>query len=223
MLKEGYIDESRHAMLISVLNENVEKGSIQVDKLNSIIGQFFNNKQFKPIVLRQSVVSTNTVKDYAEKYNVSLGKMIFIKNLMILNPEFELEELVDLSIEELIKISRETGLDLRKIVDIDEDLLDDDMDEYEDDLDDDQDDHKEDDNNQVVKDRQVKKHISIDEAKAIALSLANGKITDLDLDEDDGRLIYEIEIDAYTGKVIEHDIDDDLDDDDWRDNDRYGD
>ena len=60
--------------------------------------------------------------------------------------------------------------------------------------------------------------ISSDQAKKIALNKVNGKIVEFELDEDDGRLIYEIEIkkdgreynleiDAYTGKIIEFEID----------------
>lgn len=225
MLKEGYIDKDRHAMLVSVLNENIDKGKSQVHKLNEIIRDFFKEEEFKPVVLRQSIVTTGTIEEYAKKYNISIGKMTFIKNLLILNPDFELEELIDLSIEELIKISRDTGLDLSKIVDIDDDLIEDDLDDP-DDIDDveDRDDDRgyEDDD---WDDDDYKKYgnksniISAEKAKSIALGLANGKITDFELDEDDGRLIYkveikakglehEIEIDAHTGKVLEHEIDD---------------
>ncbi|PWU70146.1 PepSY domain-containing protein [Gracilibacillus dipsosauri] len=55
--------------------------------------------------------------------------------------------------------------------------------------------------------------ISYDEAKKIALEEYNGTITDFELDEDDGKSVYEIEvqtkseevdleIDAYTGDII---------------------
>lgn len=61
--------------------------------------------------------------------------------------------------------------------------------------------------------------IDVSEASKIALNQFSGKITDLELDEDDGRLIYEIEIeagdreaeieiDAITGEVLVIDIDD---------------
>ncbi|SES22034.1 Peptidase propeptide and YPEB domain-containing protein [Gracilibacillus ureilyticus] len=64
--------------------------------------------------------------------------------------------------------------------------------------------------------------ISAEKAKSIALEQHNGTITDFELDEDDGRMLYEmeihtatnevdIEIDAYTGSVISISVDD-LDD-----------
>lgn len=65
------------------------------------------------------------------------------------------------------------------------------------------------------------KMISEQQAKNIALAKASGTITDFELDEDDNRLVYEIEIhngkmeyefkiDAYTGAIVEYQ--EDLDD-----------
>ncbi|MFD2043874.1 PepSY domain-containing protein [Ornithinibacillus salinisoli] len=63
--------------------------------------------------------------------------------------------------------------------------------------------------------------IDTDTAKSIALKEFPGTVTELELDEDDGRLIYEIEIetvsgeaefeiDAYTGEILVISIDSDL-------------
>lgn len=64
--------------------------------------------------------------------------------------------------------------------------------------------------------------ISRDEAVAIAMKQASGTVTDVELDDDDGRKVYEIEIhdgtfeydfdiDAFTGKVLKFDKDRDDD------------
>jgi len=73
---------------------------------------------------------------------------------------------------------------------------------------------------------QQKQIIGLDRAKSIALGLVRGEIKSIELDDDDDDMEYkieivsegreyEIEIDAYTGKVLEFEIDD-LDDD-WVD------
>lgn len=69
--------------------------------------------------------------------------------------------------------------------------------------------------------------ISDEKAKQLAEKAVNGTVTELELDEDDGQFVYElelitnkgeadVEIDAITGKVIEinfdHEDDDNLDD-----------
>jgi uncharacterized membrane protein YkoI len=79
--------------------------------------------------------------------------------------------------------------------------------------DDDYDDHYDD--NVIVTDG---KFITKEAAVEIALKQAKGKVTSVELDEDDGRVHYEIEIrkgnveydleiDAITGKVLEIDVD----------------
>ncbi|SDR05862.1 PepSY domain-containing protein [Virgibacillus salinus] len=77
--------------------------------------------------------------------------------------------------------------------------------------------------------------IDIDKAKEIALSAFSGTIVSIELDEDDGRLLYEmemdtnkreaeIEIDAYTGEVLVLDIESKDSDDAANDsNDNYDD
>ncbi|PAV30689.1 hypothetical protein CIL05_06195 [Virgibacillus profundi] len=66
--------------------------------------------------------------------------------------------------------------------------------------------------------------IGIEKAEEVALKEFAGTITDLELDEDDGRLVYEIEIengkkeadfeiDALTGEILEMEIDLEEDDD----------
>ncbi|GGN58717.1 PepSY domain-containing protein [Oceanobacillus indicireducens] len=68
--------------------------------------------------------------------------------------------------------------------------------------------------------------LSIEEVKQIALTEFEGKVTEIELDKDDGRLIYEvelrdgtheaeIELDAMTGEIIEVEIE--QDDDSWDD------
>lgn len=67
--------------------------------------------------------------------------------------------------------------------------------------------------------------ISENKAKEIALGQFDGTVAEIELDEDDGKYVYEvevenqngeatIEIDAYTGKVVLLDIESEVDDDD---------
>lgn len=109
--------------MVSVLDGDGDKGSQKIAKINGIINSHLKDKNINPIILGQSIAGFDTIKEFAEKYNISIGKMTFIRNLMILNPDFELEDLVHLSLEELLELSRELGLDLNKIIDYDEDIL----------------------------------------------------------------------------------------------------
>jgi uncharacterized membrane protein YkoI len=77
-----------------------------------------------------------------------------------------------------------------------------------------------DDNDDDNKLQNVSPKISLEEAKKIALAEIKGTVTEAELDDDDNRLLYEIEIltsnhreaevkvDATTGKVLKAEIDD---------------
>lgn len=72
--------------------------------------------------------------------------------------------------------------------------------------------------------------LSVNEIKAKALSIVNGKIVEIDFENDDNRSYYEVEIitnnaeyelklDAYSGALLEKEVDDLDDDDRWDDDD----
>lgn len=115
MFVEGYIDE-REYMLLSISNKDAEKSYIQRSTIDSTIHNYLRKRSIDPIILSQKFEETSTVEKYAKEYGVSVGKITFIRNLIILDPDLKLEELVNLSIGELVTLSQSTGLDLNKII-----------------------------------------------------------------------------------------------------------
>ncbi|NLJ57917.1 MAG: PepSY domain-containing protein [Tissierellia bacterium] len=202
MLDEGYIDKEHEFLLLSVYNKNDSKAEQQKQNLDKSIHQYLQAKELEPIILSQKLSNTSTIERYAKEYGISVSKMTFIRNLIILNPDLQTEDLVDLGIEELVSLSQGMGIELDKIIDSS------DFDK--------------------IKNLQTEpiiepeyepepELISLEQARTIALSVADGVITDLDFDDDDleyeveiqvGDLEYEITIDARTGEIIEIEIDD---------------
>lgn len=115
LVDKNYINDEE-IMLVSVYNKNLDKSKKQATELNDIIHNKLLNIKKNPVLLTQSLDKSNTVDDYAQKYGVSVGKMTFIRNMIILNPELKTEELVNLSLAELIEISRNTGIDIERIL-----------------------------------------------------------------------------------------------------------
>ena len=150
------------------------------------------------IVLAQKLDNTSTIEKYAQEYGISVSKMTFIRNMIILNPELETKALVNLSIGELVRLSQGMGLKLDKIIDSE------DLEKVE----------------PLLPEQETEKTgeiISSDQARSIALSAVKGTITDFDFDEDDleyeveieaGELEYEIIIDAKTGAILKVEVDD---------------
>jgi len=222
MMDESYLVKDREYLLLSVYNKDENKAEQQKQSLDRRIHEHLQEKELQPIVLLQKLDKTSTIEKYAEEYGISISRMTFIRNLIILNPELKPETLVGLSIGELVRLSQGMELELDKIIDsTDFDKLQpiipgpepetepglppDDLpsdDPAQDDLpkddlppDDQSDDIPKGDltDDDLPRQPDVQdKLIGPDKAKQIALSVAKGTITDFDFDEDD--LEYEVEI-----------------------------
>ena len=223
MIDLDYIESSEDYILLSVYNKNQEKQSTQQRRLNTSIRNYIEKEELLPIILIQNLEKTSTIEKYANEYGISLSKMTFIRNMIVLNPELEVEDLVDSSLKELIIISQSMELNLKNIIESDdferipeynpiENNDHEDIESNKDNLD------TGNDSSNLLE----KRIISVEEARRIALSLTGGgtiKSVNLDDDDDDDEaeyeieiikdgIEYEIEIDAYTGRILDFDKDD---------------
>ncbi len=229
MMNERYLSREREILLLSIYNKNQNKAEQQKQILDERIHEHLQAKELQPIVLLQKLDNTTTIEKYARMYGISVSKMTFIRNLIILNPELQPEDLAGLSIEELVRLSQSMEIDLEKIIesaDIDRirtPLPEPDPEESPDitspnqEVDNGDDDHDDDDDDNDDHDDDDYDFISSEKARSIALSVADGTITDFEFDDDDLEYVveievedleYEITIDARTGEIIEIEIDD---------------
>ena len=224
-IDKGYLDQSHNTILISIRNENEEKSKEQKERLNTKVKEYLEDKNIKPVVLAQSIKEEDD--DFDETYEISEGRLIFIEKLIRANENFKIQDLVDLSLEELVTLAEDNNIDVKSIIDDyyddmdDYDMVDDDDDMDDEDDDDDMDDDEMDDEDLITRER----------AEEIAIDrVGGGEVEEIELDEDDGRYKYEIEvkhngyeyeleIDARNGDIIEFERDDMDDDDDMDDED----
>ncbi|NLN42356.1 MAG: hypothetical protein GX160_10370 [Clostridiales bacterium] len=198
MIRDNYLGKGEEFLLLSVFNNNQERAEEQKRNLDQKIHEHLQAKELQPIVLAQKLDNTSTIERYAKEYGISVSKMTFIRNMIILNPELKTEALVNLSIGELVRLSQGMRLELDKIIDSE------DLEKVE----------------PLLPQQEPEKTdeiISPDQARSIALSVVKGTITDFDIDEDDleyeveievGELEYEIIIDAKTGTILKVEVDD---------------
>jgi hypothetical protein len=117
MMDESYLVKDREYLLLSVYNKDENKAEQQKQSLDRRIHEHLQEKELQPIVLLQKLDKTSTIEKYAEEYGISISRMTFIRNLIILNPELKPETLVGLSIGELVRLSQGMELELDKIID----------------------------------------------------------------------------------------------------------
>lgn len=99
MLKNGYIDDLRNSVLVSVSGD----GSIDTAALEAKLMQEVSSAlDGAGAVVAQNLddIDDDTRK-LAERYGISVGKAAFIEKIIELNPTLKVEELASLSINEL--------------------------------------------------------------------------------------------------------------------------
>lgn len=95
MVKNGYINELANSILISVENNNNQKAeSLRQEILNQI-----NMENIS--IISQTVNEEKELTDLANQYNISLGKVKIIKQIMTNNNLLTFDQLAELSINEL--------------------------------------------------------------------------------------------------------------------------
>lgn len=99
MLKNGYIDELRNSVLVSVSGD----GSIDTAALEAKLMQEVSSAlDGAGAVVAQNLDDIDDdTRRLAERYGISVGKAAFIEKIIELNPTLKVEELASLSINEL--------------------------------------------------------------------------------------------------------------------------
>jgi uncharacterized membrane protein YkoI len=191
-------------VMISVTDDTVD--SELLNKVNSAIKAFLENKQIEATILNQAIAKGES------KIENSSGKAVVAEKISTLGSDLSLDELSNMSLKQLIKYSKENNIDTRHLFMVVTGNLDKTI-EFEKEDDDDR--ASKPANNNTSKIPAKKGKISDDEAKKIALDLVNGTVIEFEEDDDEFEIEivkdgieYEIEIDSYSGKVLEFEKED---------------
>ena len=209
LVEMDYLRSDQNMILVSVYNKNEDKRIAQSDTIEKVIKIELEKDLIESVVLSQSI-SVKSDDDDDDNLDVSRGKMHFINTLLSMDSTLNKQDLASMSIQELVVVANRSDFSLNdyftesEVKAIKQILFSDDDDDSDDDSDD-------------IKGTRI----TLDVAKTIALNRVKGTIVDMDQDNDeykfeitlDGKK-YEIEINAYTGKIIKVEMDEDDDSDD---------
>jgi len=184
MVLKGYISGGKDNLVMITVSDNEVKQKV-VDNLNKAIAAYLENKQIEATIVNQAI---------SKKMSDKTGKDLVARRISELDNDINLDHLSNMSLRELVDLAKTRSIEPEKLF------------------------------SKILKNMETTssktKLISEAKAKEIALGLVNGEIIKFELDEDDGRLEYEIEIlangykyeiemDAYTGDILDFDKDDD--------------
>lgn len=209
MILNGYITGGEdNLVMITVDDENADKQML--DKVNGAIAAYLENRQLEAAVMSQTIDLDDDDYNTAKEKDISPGKLKIIEKVMDNDKNLTYEELDSVTLKDLVLILEKLDVDFEDLFDKPNTTISVGAIEQ----------SPKEDNKRSTKNE----IISAEEAIAIGLELADGQIIEfeLELDKDNGRLIYEIEIevgnkeheikiDAYTSNVLKHEIDKDGD------------
>lgn len=203
MLKNGYIDELRNSVLVSVENDDAAKGAALQERLTAEIEQLLSASSISGAVLSQTITDDQSLQQLADTYGISVGKAALIQNILQQDTTgmWTFEGLAQLCINDLNLLSASKETQLQGVSSTGTA------------------------SSAGYIQQSVAKQIAFDDA---GTDQDTARRIQIELDYDDGRLVYEVgfyvdnveydyEIDATTGSIISRDIDHD-DDYYWQNN-----
>lgn len=225
MVQKGYIVDNSTGILVTVRNGDPDKAQkVKEEVLDDINFALYKN-DLKANVMNQTLTDTVDVSKFAKENNISIGKAVFVLNLAAKDNSLDAKELAKMKISEIAELVAKKGIDIRDIVDYDDDdsiweNISDAIEDIDEDVNENATVTKE---NDSVYSAGTKKQISVDEAKQIAMAHVNLAQKDVTfvktkLDNEDNRIVYKIEfvisnieydyeIDAVSGEIISSDSD----------------
>lgn len=100
LLKHGYIDELANSILLSVEDENSERGNALQEMLSDEIHLILEAASVNASILSQ-YVADKSVDAVSREYHISHGKAALIEYILAANQNYSFEELSQLSVNEL--------------------------------------------------------------------------------------------------------------------------
>ncbi len=201
MLKNGYLTVTENSILVSVKNKDASKAKALEEEISNDISAILNASSINASILSQAYDDDANAQNLAAENNISEGKARLISNIISSNITdskgnlYTFDALKDLSINELNLLVSSKNVTVK--------------------------------DTQKNGEASSSSYITRDSARDIAINAAGVSLDDIralevELDADDGRLVYEVEfksgdseydyeIDAKSGKIIKNhvEIDDD--------------
>ncbi len=120
MIKNGYLDENKSVVMITVENQNTAKADDLAVTLNQVIKDSATAENISATVVRQTVTPDSQAVTEAEQYNVTTGKLNVMKELIAADSSLTMESLAGMSLADLLTVSKEKEVDLTKVIVVDE-------------------------------------------------------------------------------------------------------
>lgn len=118
MIQNGYLDDSKNVVMVSVENQNAEKANDLAVSLNQTIISSATAQNVTTTVVMQSVVPDKAAVAQAEQYSVSAGKLKVMQEIVATDSSQKMDALAAMSLTDLLEVSKDKSVDLTKIIQV---------------------------------------------------------------------------------------------------------
>ena len=115
MLRNGYLNELANSILVSVDDDDTQRGKALEERLAGKIDALLQTGSFHGSVLSQTLSTDNELQALAEQHGITTGKAKLIQQIVAQNIRYTFEDLAALSINELNLISESGSLHLDNV------------------------------------------------------------------------------------------------------------
>ena len=188
MLKNGFLDNDTNSVLITVENDDAQKGEDLQRRLAQEVGDILSQNALEGAIVSQTLAAgqESSLRALAEEYGISLGKAAFVQQLVDQDATLSFAELAALPINDLNLLAESKGVQMESAI--------------------------------STGHANAESYIAADAAAQAAYAHAGVSAAEVDrswteMDFDGGRMVYEVEfdvgsteydyeIDAATGEVV---------------------
>lgn len=101
MLKNGYLDEAKNSILVTVENDDQARGDELKEKITNDIKKVFSEDGLEAAVLSQTLTEDEQIDALAQQYGITKGKAALIQELIGNDTTLTFESLAPLSVQEI--------------------------------------------------------------------------------------------------------------------------
>lgn len=110
MLQNGYLDELRNSILVSVTDGDAVRASTLQNTVSGMIETALGTGGIDGAVISQTVTPDSALTELAASYNITEGKAALISKLVAADPTLTAESLVNLSVNDIALIASSRGI-----------------------------------------------------------------------------------------------------------------